>query len=121
MVSISGSYGWQSLALVVAMWVRFLVFGRLNFAKEPVKGRNILVRKPTAYEHEIMMMMCWVNMYPIFDLFCIKGDQLGIVREVGQQEDIVQKLVHIQGQLSPEPCGGEPICLAFLIKTTWHE
>jgi hypothetical protein len=75
LATIGGSYGWPSVALVVAMWVRFLVFGRLNFAKEPIKGRNILLRKPTAYEHEIMMMMCWVNIYPIFDLFCIKGGQ----------------------------------------------
>ena len=74
-IAVAGVYGWPSVALVVAMGVRFLVFGRLTFAKEPVKGRNILLRQPTAYEHRLMIMVCWISLYPISDLFCIKGGQ----------------------------------------------
>jgi hypothetical protein len=74
-IAVAGPYGWPSVALVVAMWIRFLVFGRLTFAKEPVKGRNILLRQPTAYEHRLMIMVCWISLYPISDLFCINGGQ----------------------------------------------
>eukprot|EP01043_Picozoa_sp_COSAG02_P067962 COSAG02_NODE_11112_length_1791_cov_1.624704_1_plen_451_part_01 len=74
-ITIGGSYGWPSVALIFAMWLRFLVFGRLTFAKEPIKGRNILLRKPTAYEHCLMMAMCTLPEYIIFDIFCIKDGQ----------------------------------------------
>eukprot|EP01046_Picozoa_sp_COSAG06_P056466 COSAG06_NODE_10690_length_1635_cov_2.582031_1_plen_399_part_10 len=70
-----GVYGWPTIALHVAMWFRFLVLGRLNFANEPVKGRNILLRQPTAYEHVLLMKACWMLVYIIFDLFCIKDGQ----------------------------------------------
>jgi hypothetical protein len=76
MASTGRIYGWPSVALLVAMWVRFLVFGRLNFAKEPVKGRNILLRQPTAYEHCLMSQACWFStMYITSDIFCIKDGQ----------------------------------------------
>lgn len=71
-------YGWPVLVLFGAMWLRFLVVGGLCFAGEPVEPnlRNILMRRPTAYEHRIVMEMTFmVGIYVPFDFYCIKEGQ----------------------------------------------
>ena len=78
------SYGWPVLVLFGAMWLRFLVVGGLCFAGEPVEPnlRNILMRRPTAYEHRIVMEMTFmVGIYVPFDFYCIKEGSLRYQRQ----------------------------------------
>jgi hypothetical protein len=77
-MALEASYGWPSMALFVAVWFRFLVAGGLCFAEEPVEpnSRNMLMRRPTAYEHRITTEVAFmVSLYVPFDLYCIKEGQ----------------------------------------------
>eukprot|EP01043_Picozoa_sp_COSAG02_P006869 COSAG02_NODE_200_length_29507_cov_440.183487_14_plen_525_part_00 len=77
-LTLYAGYGWPCGVLFGAMWLRFLVVGGLCFAREPVEpnARNILMRRPTAYEHRIMMEMTFMVGYVVpFDFYCINEGQ----------------------------------------------
>eukprot|EP01046_Picozoa_sp_COSAG06_P038691 COSAG06_NODE_4489_length_4208_cov_40.282064_2_plen_478_part_00 len=70
-------YGWAVMAPELAVIFRYLVVGRFCFAEAPVQPneRNILMRRPTVYEHTIMTCMAFNQAYWIWDLYCIKEGQ----------------------------------------------
>eukprot|EP01046_Picozoa_sp_COSAG06_P042398 COSAG06_NODE_5396_length_3507_cov_4.848298_4_plen_275_part_00 len=74
--SIGSIYGWPSVAVVVVMWLRYVIVGRFQFAKEPVHpNRHVLLRPPTMHEHAILIKIGWLQIYPVMDLLCIKAGQ----------------------------------------------
>ena len=75
-ITIGSKYGWPSVVLVVAVWLRYVIIGRFQFAKEPVHpNRHVLLRPPTMHEHAILIRMGWVQAYPVVGLLWIKAGQ----------------------------------------------
>ena len=74
--TLGSKYGWPSMALVVAMCLRYVIIGRFQFAKEPVHpNRHVLLRPPTMHEHSLLMKMAWLAVWPVVQLLWIKEGQ----------------------------------------------
>jgi hypothetical protein len=75
-LSIAAKYGWSSAFLPWAIWMRYLIFGRLQFAGAPVAGKHPLLRQLTLPEHLMLERLAWaLGPYPAFDLYCIHTGQ----------------------------------------------
>ena len=71
-------YGWPSVFLQLAVFFRYMIFGRLQFAREPQDPgeRNPLLRQPTLIEHIVMERIAWsLGDYIAFDMYCIHDGQ----------------------------------------------
>ena len=75
-LSIAAKYGWPSAFLPWAIWMRYLIFGHLQFAGAPVAGKHPLLRQLTLPEHLMLERFAWaLGPYPAFDLYCIHTGQ----------------------------------------------
>jgi hypothetical protein len=69
-------YGWPSALLPAAVWVRYVIFGRLQFAEAPIEGKHALLRQLTLPEHLTIERLAWgLGPYIAFDLYCIHDGQ----------------------------------------------